>query len=233
MALSTIYSAVVAGNKVYSILSGFIASFEKEIEQVYLDMAESHLASAKQCFEAIENSKNPNQELRIGLNHLRDVYNIFLSLKNKKIQKRFIFWNYTSKIPFSDDLRLKIIEIASVIALGYLQLEERENAYAWKKRALVQFDNYKRIYINSLKFSDWDGEHKDKNENIYNEDSYSSERFTNLTKLGEEYALHYWTGGTYNSKSHQSIKEKGWKYVYNLLEKQEHYVQGVLKNISE
>lgn len=228
MSLSSIYLAVINGQRIINILSGVVANFEKEIEQIYLDIAYSHLNSARQCFESVENSKNPEQEFRIGLNHLRDTYNIFISFKKKRVKKSILFWTYYDRFKISDDLRLKIVEIAAAIALGYMHIDENKNAYTWKQRAIQEFEEYNTIFINSSKCKDIDREHKYLNYELYNEDTYSSDRFWKLHDQG--YAVHniHHYGG-----SKIFITDSGWEYIYDTLKTQKNYLIKSLEKIED
>lgn len=234
MSLSLIYSAVISGHRIFTILSGVVESFTREIEQIYLDMAYSHLNSAKQCFVSMEYSSNPEQELRIGLNHLRDVFNIFIALKKRRIKKKVIFWEYYTKPTFSDDLRLKVVEIAASIALGYLHLNENKNAYVWKERAVAEFDEYKSIFIISLKSIDKSRSHGHLPLWILRKDSYSELRYEKLKKLGSDYAERQHQGSTFTAPIYRNIiTNKGWDFVYETIEKQKNHLNGILEKIKK
>lgn len=136
---------------IYKIIDSLFANIYDEIGKVYLDMAESHLSSAKQAYKAYQNSRNPETEIRVLLNHLRDTYNIYNKAVRRKVtETTLIFWSSTSKLQCSNENTLLVVNIATIISFLYKELNELKNARDWGVLAVTSFDyhseNYKPQY---------------------------------------------------------------------------------------
>lgn len=152
--LSTIYSLVSVPVKIYNSnkLNEAIKEIRNELNQVYSDIASAHFNSAIQAFSAAANSRDFGHEVRNGIAHLRDTYNIYeLALRRRK--KRKSWFGFGPEIDegyvISGDERAKIYlgnsQIATLISLNYNELGELDNSRTWKSRAINDCDEYAKI----------------------------------------------------------------------------------------
>ncbi|MEA5259762.1 hypothetical protein VB264_18340 [Arcicella aquatica] len=147
--------SIKAGMTVYKVVQLLINDAYDELGSVYINMADSHFKSAEQSFKAYYNSNDPNTEIRLGINHLRDSYNIYYTAIRRSVEKRLlIFWTYND-FPYRENkTTLLVTNIAAMISLFYKELGEFENAKAWKIKALDSFEYYSEFYkpdMNELK----------------------------------------------------------------------------------
>ena len=150
-----IIQSIKAGMTVYKAVQLLINDAYDELGSVYINMADAHFKSAEQSFKAYANSKDPNTEIRLGINHLRDSYNIYHTAIRRFVTRRLlIFWTYDDYPNRENKTNLLVTNIAAMISLLYKELGEFENAKAWKIKALDSFEYYSKYYkpvLNELK----------------------------------------------------------------------------------
>ncbi|MEL6834947.1 MAG: hypothetical protein AAFP77_18265 [Bacteroidota bacterium] len=218
MPLVETYSMLKGGVTLYKVLFTFTRNLKDEIEQVYYDIAKSHLKSAEQAFEAVLNSRSPNHELRSGLGHLRDAHNILLAYKEKKYVEGWLIFSDEKRVKFSDSAWLKAIETSALIALIYYSFDETVNASRWKKKSLEEFEKYKNAYLSSLAYSlkegiSREGPYKLLSWETVKEDQYRDDRFDDLREVNRDYGELEYPMQYRSTTVYKKTTEIGWKYA--------------------
>lgn len=137
------------GAKTYNAytISQEIDNLHTRITEIYKDISEGHIDSARQAFQAAVNSKSPNSEIRSAIIHLRDAYNIYKIVIPKTKRERFLFFSYNADV-FSKKEQSKIYDIisrvAALICISYRGLGKSKNADRWRANALDDFDEHLR-----------------------------------------------------------------------------------------
>lgn len=140
--MADIISTLKTGVAIYKVAAFFLSDVFDEIGQVYLDMAESHLRSAHQAFEACENSSDRESEVRAGLSHMRDSYNIYSKAIRREVPSGFGWFKIIKRPHLNRHICPVAINIAALISLLYRELDEVENARNWRTEAAESYDFY-------------------------------------------------------------------------------------------
>lgn len=138
----------------------FVRDVWAALSSVYSDIAQAHFTSAQSALEAARYSRHPEAEVRASIGHLRDAFNIYETLLSQRKSKRFLlFWtDQVSVVPWHQEKKVKsaLFEIATCIALNYVDLNERANALKWKDTALGYLQYYCDVATAHLKTYDYD-----------------------------------------------------------------------------
>lgn len=180
MSFDTLSSLILRKSSLEIRLASLLDEVRSEINQVYKDISGSHFQSAIQAIETASISKNPEQEIRNAISHLRDSYNIIDSLLNKKTKKSFLlFISYTEvqvkKVGERMILKINLSKISATISYLYTILDETIASKKWKEISLNNFDEYYQrdygyncdfLYVNdqgkSISYMDLSDTYKDK-----------------------------------------------------------------------
>jgi hypothetical protein len=142
-----------------------VQSFQEEIDgiynyirNIYSDISDSHIISAKQAIKAAENSSYSANEILDAIAHLRDAYNISKSALHKTKETRFLlfFKDKEDLIPYYEKLKYcqSIAHIAGVISILYKTIHQSGNSTEWKSIALNDYKvalSYLFIDVDELK----------------------------------------------------------------------------------
>ena len=138
----------------------FVRDLWKALSSVYTDIAQAHFSSAQSALEAARHSRHPEAEVRASIGHLRDAFNIYETLLSQRKTKRFLlFWaDRVPVIEWHQEKKVKsaLFEIATCIALNYVDLNEKANALKWKEAALKYLQYYCDVATAHLKTYDYD-----------------------------------------------------------------------------
>ncbi|WP_353952525.1 hypothetical protein V6K52_03510 [Knoellia sp. S7-12] len=154
------YSLVLnVAEKVYGLLGDSktdeaIEAIWKGLLETYGDISQAHFKSARQAVVSAEHSRAPEQELRHAIAHLRDAFNIYESLLEKKKTQRLLLvikW----EVPVVSDLERDIVcarlaEVAALMHGLYRRIGEPENAGKARDLALPHRDPFVRAVLHSL-----------------------------------------------------------------------------------
>ena len=119
-------------------LEAELSCIYKSIANVYSDISEAHFKSAKQAIIAAKTSNDSNMEIRIAIGHLRDSYNVLMSLENKTRKIRSFLFQVTEKEIIENKYRFweQLSFLSSILSVLYKNIEEYENASFWEKCSL-------------------------------------------------------------------------------------------------
>lgn len=195
-----IISTVQTGAAIYKIAAFFLSDVFDEIGQVYVDMADSHLKSAQQAFGACEKSTDPESEIRAGLSHLRDSYNIYSTAIHREVTKGILIFKHTDRPHLNDKICPVAINIAALISLLYRELGEVKNANDWRTEASESYD----FYIDNYYF-DEDGGH-------------DTRSLRNLAAIDKDYVTVERIVTTNYPAESTEISRKGREYIRELRE---------------
>jgi hypothetical protein len=118
----------------------------RTIKGAYADLANAHFKSAQSAFAAVQNSIEPNHQVRIAIGHLTDAFNIYEVLLTKTKTNITLFF-FREEIPVvsvedSPQIKMCLFEIATCIAINYADVGELENGKMWKAKAMKYMSDY-------------------------------------------------------------------------------------------
>lgn len=115
-------------------LEDMIRNLYEQINDVYFDIARSHLKSAERSIDASRKSTNPDQELFATIHHLYDSYEILQPLLTKtRTYKELFFFTKTEDV-VKDKMKIynPCFKISALIYMLYHMLGQSRNANDWE-----------------------------------------------------------------------------------------------------
>jgi hypothetical protein len=129
-----------------------VKSFQEEIDgiyryirNIYSDISDSHINSAKQAIRAAENSQYFSTEILDAISHLRDAYNVSESALYKTREKKVLFVFTKRENLISDENKYLYYQslghIAGIISILYKTIGQSKNSIEWKQEAFNDYRN--------------------------------------------------------------------------------------------
>lgn len=115
----------------------------KSLADVYSDIADADIKTAKEVLLAASNTEHPEIKINCMINSLISAYNIYIKLIGKNRKDRFLIFTYqTPYISNEENFYREITRICTFICWGYRSLKEETNAGPWQKKAMSNYKKY-------------------------------------------------------------------------------------------
>lgn len=117
-------------------IEDMIKKISEQINDIYFDIAKSHLKSAERSIIASRKSTEPRQEIFAAIHHLYDAFEILQPLLTKtKTYKELFFFTRTEDI-IKDKMKIYFpsFKISTLIFMLYHILQQNANANDWEEK---------------------------------------------------------------------------------------------------
>ncbi len=129
---------------------------KKDLYKIYTDIAEVHFTSAIQAFKASMYSKCQEDEIRNAISHLRDVFNIYDRIRNKKVKTTFLGLITEEEYLFTDakkyEISRNLCKISSIISMSYALIGEGYNAKDLEEKGLSGNSYYSSYSVKTMRY---------------------------------------------------------------------------------